>query len=549
MTKMNRYIILLFVSVFLTFTSCLEDDYKLGELITPSNVTLSYEVAGVDDENPFGDGSGIVNFTATAENAITFNYEFGDGKDNKIASDGKVSHQFSKAGINTYHVTVIAVGTGGITSSKTVPVEVFSSFTDDEAVEFLAGGDTKTWYWAADQPGHAGLGPNYVEGTNHTFAFWYAAAPYEKSATCMYDDEFVFSIVDGELKFERTNPSDGVFIPGTYAGKLGIQGDVCHTDVVDISGVKNVSFSPASSIATEDGGYRGTSMSFSDGGFLGWYVGKNEGEIIQVTDNILRIRVEEDETFAWYFTFTSVKPGSEEELDVTYSELVWADEFNTDGSPDASNWTYDLGTGENGWGNGEAQTYTDNAENVRIADGALIITAKKEDTGYTSARIKTQGLFDFTYGRVDVRAKLPEGGGTWPAIWMLGSNFATIGWPASGEIDIMEAVGNNPGYVQAAIHTPSSYGDTENKGSTSVPDVYTEFHVYSVNWSPDQIAFLVDDEIYYTYKPETKNDDNWPFNANQFIILNVAMGGTLGGEISPDFTESSMEIDYVRVYQ
>lgn len=549
MAKISQYIVLLFVSVFLTFTSCLEDNYKLGELIAPSNVTLSYEVAGVDAENPFGDGSGIVNFTATAENVITFNYEFGDGKDNKIAPDGKVTHQFSRAGINTYNVTVMAVGTGGIISSKTVQVEVFSSFTDDEALEFLTGGGTKTWYWAADQPGHAGLGPNFVDGTNHTYAAWYAAAPYEKSETCMYDDEFVFSKADGELKFERINPSGGAFIPGTYAGKLGIQGDICHTGVIDISGVKNVSFAPASSIATADGGYRGTTMSFSDGGFLGWYVGKNECEIIQVTDNILRVRIEEDETFAWYHTFTSVKPGSEEELDVTYSDLVWADEFDTDGSPNASRWTYDLGTGDNGWGNGEVQSYTDNTENVSIADGILKITAKKEGSGYTSARIKTQGLYDFTYGRVDVRAKLPEGGGTWPAIWLLGSSFTSIGWPACGEIDIMEAVGNNPGHVQAAIHTPSSHGATVNTGSKPVPDASSEFHVYSVNWSPNQITFLVDDEIYYTYKPETKNDDTWPFNAPHFIILNVAMGGTLGGNIDPNFTQSSMEIDYVRVYQ
>ena len=234
---------------------------------------------------------------------------------------------------------------------------------------------------------------------------------------------------------------------------------------------------------------------------------------------------------------------------MTYSDLVWADEFDTDGSPNASRWTYDLGTGDNGWGNGEVQSYTDNAGNVSIADGILKITAKKEGSGYTSARIKTQGLYDFTYGRVDVRAKLPEGGGTWPAIWLLGSSFSSIGWPACGEIDIMEAVGNNPGHVQAAIHTPSSYGNTENVGSTAVPDATSGFHVYSVNWSPDQITFLVDDEIYYTYKPETKNDDTWPFNAPHFIILNVAMGGTLGGDIDPNFTESSMEIDYVRVYQ
>ena len=140
------------------------------------------------------------------------------------------------------------------------------------------------------------------------------------------------------------------------------------------------------------------------------------------------------------------------------------------------------------------------------------ITAKAEGAGYTSARIKTQGLFEFTYGRVDVRAKLPVGGGTWPAIWMLGANFPTAGWPDCGEIDIMEAIGNDPGYVQSAIHTPSSFGATVNVESTTVTDASDAFHVYSVNWSPNQISFLVDDEIFYTYSPETKDTDTWPFD-------------------------------------
>lgn len=309
MAKISRYTLLLFVSFFLTFTSCLEDNYKLGELIAPTNVTLSYEIVGADAENPYGDGSGLVNFTATAENYITFNFLFGDGKDNKIAHSGKVTHQFSKNGVNTYNVTVLAVGTGGITTSKTAQVQVYSSFTDDEAVEFLTGGSSKTWYWAADQPGHTGLGPNFVDGANHTFAAWYMAAPFEKSASCMYDSEFTFTKTANGITFEQKNPSMMAFIPGTYAGKIGVQADACHgMPVVDISGVKNVSFAPASSIATIPGGYRGTTMSFSNGGFMGWFVGTSTYEIIQITENILKVRVEEDGTFAWYHTFTTVKP-------------------------------------------------------------------------------------------------------------------------------------------------------------------------------------------------------------------------------------------------
>ena len=305
MIKNNKNILVILIGMLVIFGSCQKDEYELGELKTPVNVELTYEIVGVDNDNPYGDGSGLVNFIASADNEITFNYMFGDGKDNKIAPDGTISHQFSKTGVNIYDVTVIAVGTGGISSSKTVQVEVFSSFTDDEALEFLTGGASKTWYWAADQPGHTGLGPNF-EDAGKTYAAWYSAAPFEKE--CMYDAEFVFTKTGDGLTFEQTAGS--AFIPGTYAGKIGVEGDVCHgEDVVpSIYGVKNVSFSPSASIATVDGGYRGTTMSFSDGGFMCWYVGTSEYEIIQVTDNILKVRVAEDNTYAWYHTFTTVKP-------------------------------------------------------------------------------------------------------------------------------------------------------------------------------------------------------------------------------------------------
>jgi hypothetical protein len=202
-------------------------------------------------------------------------------------------------------VSVFAIGTGGMQSVKTIPVEVFSSFTDDEAVQYLTGGSSKTWYWAADQPGHIGLGPNFVDGTNHTYSAWYAAAPFEKE--CMYDAEFVFTLNGDEVTFEQT--AGQAYIPGTYAGKIGVGGDQCHgPDVADPSGVKNVSFAPASSIATVDGGYRGTSFALSDGGFMCWWVGKSEFEIIDITENVLTVRIEEDQTYAWYQILTSTRP-------------------------------------------------------------------------------------------------------------------------------------------------------------------------------------------------------------------------------------------------
>jgi hypothetical protein len=233
-------------------------------------------------------------------------------------------------------------------------------------------------------------------------------------------------------------------------------------------------------------------------------------------------------------------------------QLIWQDEFNQDGAPNTSNWGYNTGVGDNGWGNNESQYYTDRLDNAKVENGVLKLTAKKEDyqgSQYTSARLLTAGKFDFTYGRIDVRAKLPSGGGVWPAIWMLGSKYTTLGWPACGEIDIMEYVGNNPGQISSAIHTSSSFGATINHKAVSISNETTEFHIYSLVWTEESLTFMLDDVAYYVYNPATKNAQTWPFTDKQFIILNIAMGGNLGGTIDPNFDSSTMEIDYVRVYQ
>jgi len=230
---------------------------------------------------------------------------------------------------------------------------------------------------------------------------------------------------------------------------------------------------------------------------------------------------------------------------------IWFDEFNVDGAPNSSKWGYDLGTGSNGWGNNESQYYTNRTDNVVIANGILKIIAKKESysgSNYTSARILTKGKFSFKYGKVEIRAKLPIGVGTWPAFWMLGDNIDTVGWPACGEVDIMEHVGKNQGTVQSAMHTPSSFGATVNHGSQYLADISTAFHIYAVQWTSEKMVFSVDGVVHYTYNPATKNSSTWPFNANQFIILNVAMGGNFGGTIDPNFVSSTFEIDYIRVY-
>jgi len=233
------------------------------------------------------------------------------------------------------------------------------------------------------------------------------------------------------------------------------------------------------------------------------------------------------------------------------TQLVWSDEFETPGSPSDAKWTYDIGT-NNGWGNGESQHYTSREDNVVIEDGILKIKAKRENfegSNYTSARIKTQNRYDFTYGKVEVRAKLPSSAGTWPAIWMLGTNITSVGWPNCGEIDIMEQKGWDKSKVSAALHNQSSFGNTVNYREVSVPNSTSSFHVYSVNWTPDEISFAIDNDVYYTYSPSSQTQANWPYDSPQFIILNVAMGGSLGGDIPNNFSESIMEIDYVRVYR
>lgn len=253
-------------------------------------------------------------------------------------------------------------------------------------------------------------------------------------------------------------------------------------------------------------------------------------------------------------------------IDVEYKDLVWADEFDTDGAINSTNWFHQTQLPSGGsWFNGEVQHYTNRIENSFVDNGFLNIVAIKEsftDQGrtkqYTSARLNSK--FAFTHGRVDVRAKLPSGNGTWPAIWTLGKNvtesgaywqtqgFGTTGWPACGEIDILEHGLGAVNHTSSALHTPSSSGDTVNTASQEISDVANNFHVYSVNWSPNQITFLVDGVGFYTYNPSVKDASTWPFNSDHYILLNIAMGG-IAGTIDPSFTQSPMVIDYVRIYQ
>jgi len=226
--------------------------------------------------------------------------------------------------------------------------------------------------------------------------------------------------------------------------------------------------------------------------------------------------------------------------------LVWSDEFDTPGAPNSNKWGYDLGA--SGWGNNELQYYTDRRDNSYVTDGTLKIVAKKEafsSSQYTSARLLSKGKYSFKYGKVEVRAKIPAGVGTWPAIWMLGDNINTVSWPACGEIDIMEHVGRDLNKIISAFHYPVYYGSNAKVATTMVPTATTEFHVYKLEWTPASMQIFVDDKLFHTLP----NSPSIPYNQNFFLILNIAMGGNLGGPIDPSFTSTTFEIDYVRVYQ
>jgi beta-glucanase (GH16 family) len=255
--------------------------------------------------------------------------------------------------------------------------------------------------------------------------------------------------------------------------------------------------------------------------------------------------------------------------------LVWSDEFNgpNGSAPDPKKWTYDLG-GE-GWGNNELETYTDRRENSHIENGNLVITARKENfegpdhiaREYTSARLKTQGLFTQAFGRFEARIKIPQGQGIWPAFWMLGDNIGSIGWPKCGEIDIMENIGKEPDVVHGSIHGPLSNGiatDLSAQARLASGKNFAEgFHVYAVEWEPAEIRFYVDQTEFSTFTPQSpimspgsttpatpaETAGSWVFDHPYFLLLNVAVGGDWPG--APDASSTYpqiMLVDYVRVY-
>lgn len=235
------------------------------------------------------------------------------------------------------------------------------------------------------------------------------------------------------------------------------------------------------------------------------------------------------------------------------AEPVWSDEFNYAGLPDSTKWNYDVGG--DGWGNNELEYYTEKRlENARVENGSLIIEARREPwqgKDYTSTRLISKGKGDWQYGKIEVRAKLPKGLGTWPAIWMLGST-TPLKWPDDGEIDIMEHVGFHQGFIHGSIHCKKYYHviGTQKTDTTEVPDCSENFHVYAVEWNKDSVKVSADGNVYFRFGNEHSGYEAWPFDNNMHLLLNIAVGGNWGGQKGVDTTiwPQRMEIDYVRVY-
>lgn len=700
MKKVNYLFILLLV----LSSSCNEDDTDIPATPeTPTNLTVASEAST--------DGSGAVTFTASADNASFYHFDFGDGTD-EVSETGTVTKNYDMLGDNSYTVVVSAGNGTSDTISETLQISVTRAFTDSETVAFLTGGESKTWYLAASLPGHLGVSPAR-EGLDGDWWYpkWYSAAAFEKCGSgdsdCLCDDELTFSVDTNGLVTYNLDNKGKTYFNAAHKSVVGGTEDIDFCYDYDTSGSKAVTLSEVSGNVPE-AETTGIRMEFSDGGFMGYYVGSSTYEILSISDELLHVRTYDTENpdLAWYQRFTTgpVEEVAAESLETSYTDLVWSDEFEVDGAPDPANWTYDLGAG--GWGNGEAQEYTDSAENVIVSDGTLKITAKGSgvaggaihyyddiilmgagsatslvqdfegtppefmgfggassrvidnpdangenestkvgesvknngaevwagtffnvdasldlntftsmnvktwspaagvvirlklenqanaeefyevdatstvaeawetlifdlsaapaftydrvvlffdfgvrpigEASYTSARIISRGLYEFTYGRVEIRAKLPSAGGTWPALWALGANFETVGWPSCGEIDIMEHVGNDANVTSSALHYPGNFGGTAVTASTGVETATSEFHRYTVEWSPESIKFVVDDELVHL---SFINSEDTPFNSDFFFIMNIAMGGTLGGAIDPTFTEDTMEVDYIRVYQ
>ena len=528
--------LILFVFLILSCSGESTDDAtdpSNPDKIIPSNLTLSVEIIGLDSDNPNGDGSGVVRFTATADNAVNFSFRFGTG-DSEESSSGVVEYTYTNTGTNTYNINLLAYSSTNhfVSTSQTIEVYVNPPL-DADLVELLSGGSQKSWKINAAYDAHFSNGDKQFK-----YPTWWEASSFSKSNTGFYDDKFIFK-------------SDGTYIHetnGDVYGKANYLNQTFGNTGQPINGSNEIekyslsNYQTTFSVVKENNENK---LSFQEKGFIGFFVGQHEFTIECYDNNNLFVRAVDDQNRAWYIWLTDQEVSTIPSKDI-FTNLVWQEEFNYNGKIDSNKWVYEI---RDQWYNEELQATTNRLDNVVVQDGRLRIIAKRENyngKSFTSGRIKSNGKFDFMYGRVDIRAKLPGEKGTWPALWLLGSNYDDIDWPKCGEIDIMEHAGNRLNKIQGTVHHPDVSPGSGRGGETyDYNNVSSEFHIYSAVWNEKAITFLVDDKPFYIIG----NSCALPFNWDFFLILNIAMGGTFGGSVPDSFISDIMEIDYVRVYQ
>ena len=535
--KLNKLIIL-FLLVFSCSSDGGDDPIDNGgnggnenNKITPSDLNYTVQIQG-SNSNESGDGTGRVNFTASATNAVKYSFRFGDGA-TKESSTGSVEHTYTKIGTHQYNTRVLAYSSTNdyISSDKSISVLV-SPESDQELVKLLAGDSEKTWKINAAFDAHFANG-----SSDHRYPSYFEAEAFSKNNAGFYDDEYTFNI-NGTYT-HKTNGD----VYGKASHLKNDFGDTGQSQNADgeIEKYVKANYSDSYFVYKSD---NENMLEFLSQSFIGFYVGEKKFTIECHDGNNLLLRTVDNNSTAWYVWLTDQQVSTTPSKDI-FNDLVWSDEFSYNGKLDSDKWVYEI---RDQWYNEELQATTDRLDNIVVENGVLKIIAKRESYNgkqFTSGRVKTNKKFDFTYGRVDIRAKLPGKKGTWPALWLLGSNYDQIDWPKCGELDIMEHAGNRLNKIQATAHHPDNYGSGDGGKTNAYNDVSTEFHIYSVVWTEKAITFLIEDEPFHI----VGNACSLPYNWNFFVIVNIAMGGTFGGNVPSDFSSDIIEVDYVRVYQ
>ena len=522
---MKKNLILICAVCIAFMYGCQDDEASFGDITTPSNLDVVVTVAS--------DLSGNVTVVPTADNVNNFQVLFQEDADPVIVSEsgGTASFRYTQPGQYSEIITVIAYGTGGASSSQSITIDLDVRLDIDPVllealVGASTGASTKKWIWDAGNAGHFGVGD-----PEESFPNFFSAAPNQINA-CMYDDVLTFSH-DGTGTFTYNVETQGAsfmnwaevkrFFP--EANPIQFE-DECRDLSTQIATDRDTNF-----VIVTDADTNASTIDVVNS-TLSYWSGAMAYDIIELTENKLVVRgIQEpfDPTgapLAWYHTFVPAQGVTDDFCDdggatgATGSGnndvLVWADEFDVDGPPCDANWQYDLGTGSGGWGNGEQQYYTDRPENVIVEGGVLKITAKAETfegSSYTSARLKSENKYEFQYGRIEFRAKLPKGGGTWPALWTLGADYQTNTWPAAGEMDVMEHVGNQQNKIFSTVHFPGNSGGNAIGDEIDIPNVSEEFHIYELLWTAEDLRFSVDGELHFTFE----NDASLPFNKDFFF--------------------------------